>query len=117
MPPRATNGTSRVWLITGCSAGLGFILAQALCEIGEKVIATARNLSSLGELKDIPGIKTLELDVTSSQEVLDAKAKEAISYHGHIDILVNNAGYVLSGVWEQLRFVLASAACLYAPFC
>jgi NAD(P)-dependent dehydrogenase (short-subunit alcohol dehydrogenase family) len=59
------------WLITGTSS--------------------ARSLSKIQALKEA-GAAVLELNVTSPQSVLDAKAKEAIAIHGGIDVLVNNAG-------------------------
>lgn len=40
------------------------------------------------------------------QQTLARVVQEAISAFGVIDVLVNNAGYVLSGSWEQLRYVI-----------
>lgn len=96
---------SKVWLVTGCSSGLGKCLVSAILARGDKVIATARQLSAMKEFEGHDDIKTLSLDVASSQDVLDTKVKEAVSFFGRIDILVNNAGYVESGVWEELRYV------------
>ncbi|KAL5600652.1 hypothetical protein FOVSG1_008464 [Fusarium oxysporum f. sp. vasinfectum] len=93
---------SKVWLVTGCSSGLGKCLVSAILARGDKVIATARQLSAMKEFEGHDDIKTLSLDVASSQDVLDTKVKEAVSFFGRIDILVNNAGYVESGVWEEL---------------
>lgn len=102
---RARQTTSpKVWLITGSSAGLGLQLARAVRSRGDRVIATARRPESLAALQGDPDSATLQLDVTSSQEVLNAKVKEALALFGQIDVLVNNAGYILSGVWEQLRY-------------
>lgn len=96
---------SQVWIVTGCSSGLGKCLVSAILARGDKVIATARQLSTMKEFEGHGDIKILSLDVTSSQDVLDTKVKEAVSFFGRIDILVNNAGYVESGVWEELRYV------------
>lgn len=69
---------------------------------GDKVVATARNRDAIADLEQLPGVRTLQLDVTATQEDLDTRIAEAIKMFGQIDVLVNNAGYVLSGVWEEL---------------
>jgi NADP-dependent 3-hydroxy acid dehydrogenase YdfG len=93
----------KVWLVTGCSTGLGKCLVSAILARGDKVIATARKLSALEELNGLDHVKILSLDVTSPQSVLDSKVREACSLFGRVDVLVNNAGYVESGVWEELE--------------
>lgn len=95
--------SSLVWLITGCSSGLGRELVLAAAARGDRVIATARRMQDLDYCEAIGGVKALELDVTCSQADLAAKVREAIQLFGGLDVLVNNAGYVLSGVWEELR--------------
>lgn len=92
-----------VWFITGCSSGFGRELVLAATARGDRVIATARRIRDLDYCETISGAKALDLDVTCSQEELDAKVREAIQLYGRLDVLVNNAGYVLSGVWEELR--------------
>ena len=42
--------TSPVWLITGCSSGLGLALATAALVRGHRVMATARQASALSHL-------------------------------------------------------------------
>lgn len=98
---RASN-TPRVWLVTGCSQGFGQLFVKEISSRGDKVIATARNKDTIADLEQLQGVKTMQLDVTNSQEVLDGKVEEALALHGTIDVLVNNAGYVLTGVWEEL---------------
>ncbi|KAJ7303481.1 hypothetical protein DFH08DRAFT_722164 [Mycena albidolilacea] len=92
--------TKLVWLITGTSAGLGRDLALAVLKRGDHVIATARSVSKLMDLKD-KGAAVLELDVTAPLDKLHAIAKEAAAIHGKIDVVVNNAGYVLVGAIEE----------------
>ncbi|MCJ1244246.1 hypothetical protein MMC30_001444 [Trapelia coarctata] len=92
------------WLVTGCSSGIGEKFVHALLARGDQVIATARNASErLQPLKDA-GAAILDLDVTASQTVLDAKVKEAIAIYGRLDVLVNNAGYLEVGAVEE-RFL------------
>lgn len=84
----------KVWFITGSSRGLGRSLAEAVLEAGDKLVATARNIALLNDLKARYGqqICTVALDVTSEAEAA-AAVQTAISKFGKIDVLVNNAGY------------------------
>ena len=91
-----------VWLITGCSSGIGEILVRQVLARGDYVIATARRLESIGNLKEI-GAQILNVDVTESQEVLNKTILEANSIYGRIDVLVNNAAYIATGAWEDLE--------------
>ncbi|KAI3320877.1 NAD(P)-binding protein [Xylariaceae sp. AK1471] len=92
-----------IWFITGCSSGIGRAVAELVAtKPGQRLIATARNLSSLSYLAESDTILKLTLDVASPASV--EKAFEAAAdYFGdqfHIDILVNNAGYELAGDTE-----------------
>ena len=40
---------SKIWLITGSSRGLGRALAESVLAAGEKLIATARDVSQLDD--------------------------------------------------------------------
>ena len=95
--------SSRVWLITGCSSGLGLSLAALVLARGERVIATARRPAEIGGL--IAGYpetcRVLALDVTNSSQVKAAVAEGAAAF-GRLDVLVNNAGYGLVGAFEEL---------------
>ena len=91
-----------IWLVTGCSSGLGTDFVRAILARGDKVIASARNISTLTPLKDA-GAAVIQLDVTAPQEVLDAKIKEATGFYGSIDVLVNNAAYAEFGTLEDVR--------------
>ncbi len=91
---------SRVWLITGCSSGFGFELVRAALARGEKVIATARSIDKIEELK-AAGAATLSLDVTSPLSELKAVAERAIAIYGKVDVLINNAAFILQGAIEE----------------
>ncbi|HPH47426.1 MAG TPA: SDR family NAD(P)-dependent oxidoreductase, partial [Chryseolinea sp.] len=60
------NETNKVWFITGASRGFGRVWAEAALQRGDKVAATARNLTSIAILKEKYGnsVLTIELDVT-----------------------------------------------------
>jgi NADP-dependent 3-hydroxy acid dehydrogenase YdfG len=45
-----SQSNSQVWFITGASAGFGLLLAQTLLRQGQRVIATARDLSKVNDL-------------------------------------------------------------------
>lgn len=82
-----------VWIITGCSTGLGRELAKATIKAGYNVVVTARNLHSIADLargnKD--NVLAVELDVTKPEQIEKA-VNAAIEKFGRIDVLVNNAG-------------------------
>lgn len=79
-------------LITGCSdGGIGSALAKAFQSQGLLVFATARTVSKMKSLEQLPSIRLLPLDVTSSASIdaaVDAVKKET---NGKLDYLINNA--------------------------
>ncbi|KAJ5645944.1 hypothetical protein N7490_002316 [Penicillium lividum] len=95
------------WLVTGCSSGIGEAFVRAILDKGDRVIATARpnkgisGVDRLASLKEA-GAVTIELDVLTPQEELNAKAKQAWAIYGQVDVLVNNAGYIEAGIFEEL---------------
>ncbi len=93
----------RVWLITGCSSGLGLALALAALERGDHVVATARKPEALAGLAaGFPNTcRTLTLDVTDADQV-KAVVAAAVETFGGLDVVVNNAGYGLVGAFEEL---------------
>jgi NAD(P)-dependent dehydrogenase (short-subunit alcohol dehydrogenase family) len=95
--------SSRVWFITGSSTGFGRLLAEEVVRRGERVIATARNVSQLKELKGKhpDQVRTFALDVTKPAEI-ESVAAQAIAAFGHVDVLVNNAGYGVNGAIEEV---------------
>lgn len=98
-----TSVSSRVWLITGCSSGFGKLFISAILARGDRVIATARDVSALSDFTECDNVRLLQLNVMDSQDVPNGKSSEAIAIFGQIDVLVNDAGFVLYGVWEELR--------------
>jgi NAD(P)-dependent dehydrogenase (short-subunit alcohol dehydrogenase family) len=94
--------TPPVWLITGCSRGLGHALAATALARGDRVVATARNPAQLAALAAAypDNCRTLELDVTRPDQVGTAVGA-ALAAFGGIDVLVNNAGAGLVGAIEE----------------
>ena len=101
-----TDTDPRVWLITGSSSGFGLRLAQTALEHGDRVVATARNLSALDELvSGAPPDAALavQLDVTDPGQ-RTAAIDAAVDHFGRLDVLVNNAGFGSVGAVEEIRF-------------
>ena len=92
----------RTWFITGCSTGFGRILTEALIDLGENVIATARRSETLADIgvHAEEQILRLSLDVTNDMQIHDTVAK-GFERFGQIDVLVNNAGYGYFGTQEE----------------
>lgn len=88
----ASQNTSPVWFITGCSTGFGRELAKLIIARGWPAVVTARNKAQVEDLATSDRVLALELDVTDGKEI-DAAVKAAEEKFGAIDVLVNNAGY------------------------
>ena len=104
------GGDGRVWLITGCSRGLGRTLAEAVLARGDRLVATARDAQSLEPLRQLAPerVRAHALDVNREDRV-QAVVAAAIAAFGRIDVLVNNAGYGLAGAVEEVSDAEARA--------
>lgn len=93
---------SKTIFITGASRGFGKLWAEAFLKRGDKVAATARDLSALDELVAAYGdnILPIQLDVNNRQQIIDV-TNQVKAHFGGIDVLINNAGYGLFGTVEE----------------
>lgn len=103
------NAKQQVWLITGCSSGIGRDLALEVLGRGAQVAVTARNTAAVADIVErFPDSAiALTLDVCKQSDI-DAAFTETLERFGRIDVLVNNAGYgylsaIEEGDNEQLR--------------
>ena len=85
--------TGKTCLITAAGQGIGRKTAETFAAEGAKVYATDINETLLLEMKNVSGITTYTLDVTSEDEINALKAKIG----NRIDVLFNCAGYVAHG--------------------
>lgn len=90
----------KVWFVTGTSSGFGKEFTLQALSRGDKVIATARTISRLEDLKQA-GADIMSLDVTASPNDIKKVAEEAYNLYGRIDYLINNAGYSQIGGLEE----------------
>ncbi|MGW0672771.1 SDR family oxidoreductase [Streptomyces sp. NPDC002746] len=102
--------TQKIWFITGASRGFGREWAIAALERGDSVAATARDLSTLGDLREKYGerLLPLRLDVTD-RDAGFAAVQQAHERFGRLDVVVNNAGYGHFGLVEELTEAEARA--------
>lgn len=90
------------WLITGCSSGFGKVLAEAVLERGDRLVATARKLEDLSAL--VAGYpdtaRAVALDVNREGSPAAAMAAAEAAFGG-LDVLVNNAGFGFMSAVEE----------------
>ncbi|MBA8879757.1 SDR family NAD(P)-dependent oxidoreductase [Phyllobacterium myrsinacearum] len=93
---------SKVWLVTGSANGLGRSIAEAVLNSGASLVATARNIKSMDDLKERFGNRVLlvTLDVTDPVAAKNA-IEQAVDTFGRLDVLVNNAGFGRISPFEQ----------------
>jgi NAD(P)-dependent dehydrogenase (short-subunit alcohol dehydrogenase family) len=99
----AGTTSAKTWFITGASRGFGREWTVAALERGDRVAATARDLSTLDELATKYGdaLLPLQLDVTD-RDADFAAVQQAHHHFGRLDVVVNNAGYGHFGMVEEL---------------
>jgi len=90
----------KITLVTGASSGIGKDAAILLQKNGHQVYGAARRTDKMKDLES-HGIKTLALDITSEESVVEC-VNSIIAREGRIDVLVNNAGYGSYGAIEDV---------------
>lgn len=97
------NTSTRIWLITGVSGGLGRALAKEAALQGEIVYGTLRKPEQISEFNELVPGKTfgIQLDINNHGQIKSV-VEQIITQSGRIDVLVNNAGYGLFGAIEEL---------------
>jgi NAD(P)-dependent dehydrogenase (short-subunit alcohol dehydrogenase family) len=101
---------NKTWFITGTSRGFGREWTKAALERGDRVAATARDVSTIHDLAAAhpEALLPLTLDVTDRAAAFAAVAA-AHERFGRLDVVVNNAGYGLFGAIEEVDEAQARA--------
>ena len=91
------NLKGKVAIITGGASGLGKDMSEVFAENGADLIITSRQKEkaerAAAELMAKYPVKALGLALeVNSPESVEAMAKDAHAWQGHIDVLVNNSG-------------------------
>ncbi|WP_370962905.1 oxidoreductase [Amycolatopsis sp. cg9] len=94
--------SSKTFLITGVSSGLGRAFARGALEAGHTVVGTVRREDDLAAFEALaPGrAHARRLDVTDD-EAVSALVRDVEAGVGAIDVLIANAGYGHEGVFEE----------------
>jgi gluconate 5-dehydrogenase len=97
--------TGRTALITGGSRGLGLQIAEALGEMGARVVITARKTAELEEAAEHLRKQNIEAiplvaDI-SKAETLTPLVESILRQWGDIDVLVNNAAATWGALAEE----------------
>lgn len=92
----------KTWFITGCSTGIGRAVAEEVLKGGYNAVVTARDVSTVEELKqEYPDTAlVLPLDVTERSQISEVVEK-GLKHFGSIDVLINNAGYGYRAAVEE----------------
>ena len=115
--------TGKVALVTGAAHGIGFSMAEALGEVGAKVVFNSRNQEHVDKALEAFAAKGIEAhgfvcDVNDEAQVktmIEKIEKEV----GTVDILVNNAGIIRRIPMHEMEleeFRLVVDTDLTAPF-
>lgn len=100
-PEHTLSNPQKSVLITGCSSGIGYCVANGLKQRGYRVIATARRTESVEQLK-AEGFESLQLDLSSSDSIQQAFKQVMQSTDGKLFALFNNGAFGLPGAVEDL---------------
>ncbi len=102
--------TEKIWFITGTSRGFGREWTIAALKRGDKVAATARDVSTLDDLVAEFGDALLPIRLDVTDRAADfAAVEQAHTHFGRLDIVVNNAGYGQFGFIEEVSEAEARA--------
>ncbi len=92
----------KIWMMTGCSSGLGKQLMLEALKLGDRVAACVRRIETLEPfVRDYPEqLLPVALDVTSPQ-MIEAVVQRIGTHFNTIDGLINNAGYSYRAAIEE----------------
>lgn len=88
-------------LITGCSSGIGLVIANDLKQRGYRVIATCRKTADIQNLQQ-KGFEVIKLDLDDSQSIQQAAAEVLAITDGKLYALFNNGGFGVYGCLSSI---------------
>jgi len=96
------KNTTKTFLITGASGGLGRAFAEAALEAGHRVVGTVRREDDRTAFESLhpTRAKAVILDVSQFDDIGPA-VRAVENEWGPVDVLVNNAGYGHEGILEE----------------
>lgn len=95
--------SKKVWLVTGCSKGLGKALVEELIAQGYPVAGTSRSKESLEKNIGVESDLFLPLSMNVKDEADVKKAiTQATEKFGIIDVVVNNVGFTHLATIEEM---------------
>jgi len=95
--------SKKVWLVTGCSKGLGKALVEELIAQGYPVAGTSRSKESLEKNIGTESNLFLPLSMNVKDEADVKKViAQATEKFGRIDVVVNNAGFTHLATIEEM---------------
>lgn len=92
---------NKVCIITGAGGGIGSAVANALFDMGYKLVLLGRNEEKLKKTANGRACLILPGDICDDEYVKEAVEKAAEAYGG-IDLLINNAGVAQSQGFEDI---------------
>ena len=94
---------NHVWIVTGTTTGVGYVLVRRLLDQGYQVAATSRTKERLIDIFGPETDQFLPLSITNlADEDQIIAAKEAVlAKFGTVDVVVNNAGMAYCGAVEE----------------
>ncbi len=94
---------SRTWFISGCLAGMGRPLTEAILQRGDRAFITARDPAKVRDFAErFPDRATVTYMDVAHPDSIHQAVRHAFERFPQIDVLVNNAGYGLQGAVEEV---------------
>ena len=95
------ENSRRSVLVTGCSSGIGYVVAKELTARGYRVFAAARKPADVERLQS-EGLEGVLLDLDNAASIEHALARVLHATGGELFALVNNAAFAVPGAVEDL---------------
>lgn len=99
-PPN--DETQPTALVTGASRGIGRTTVDAFLERGWRVAAGVREPGRSAELRDLPGVELVHIDLEDEPSIPDGVRAAETYAGGPLSAVVSNAAWALAGAVEDV---------------